>query len=104
MTVSQQMSRVATHDATNIQTLMPALYGKPRSQRSIANQAIGIAIGNENSTSRVKSRDKSNTTLDADPPRTFLTPISFTRCSVVNVARPNNPRQAIRIVSAEKVV
>ncbi len=37
-----------------------------------------------------------------EAPNTFLIPISLMRCSVLNVARPNNPSDAMKMASPLK--
>src|SRR5688500_2347566 len=76
-------------------------YAKSLSHWFIAHHVTGIAITIAITTSLMKSLEISVTMPATDEPNTFLIPISFVRCSAVKVARPNNPRHAIKIASAE---
>ena len=66
--------------------------------------ANGAAIANEMQTRMIKSFVSKETILDTEAPRTFLTPISFTRCCAANVISPQRPRQEISIVSTENIL
>ena len=54
-------------------------------------------------TSFKKSLAKSPITLETDAPSTLRTPISLVRRSVLYVAKPNKPRQEIKMASPAKV-
>ena len=43
------------------------------------------------------------TMFDAEAPNTLRTPISFVRCSAVNVAKPKRPRQEIKMARNAKM-
>src|SRR6185312_5319578 len=55
-------------------------------------------------TSFKKSFDSMETISPALAPSTFLTPISFARCSAAKVINPSKPRQAIKIARTENVI
>jgi len=59
---------------------------------------------NENITSLKKSLDNILMICSTLDPSTFLIPISLNRCSAVNVIKPNNPKQATKMVSVENIV
>src|SRR6266496_3226211 len=75
------------------------LYAKLLSQLSIANHAIGTAITTAININLVNPVDNRYTTLNTEAPNTFLTPISFVRCSAINADKPYNPIQEIKIAS-----
>ena len=68
----------------------------------MTHQAIGEAMTIEMATSFRKSFESSDTIPVTLAPSTFLTPISFVRCSALNVAKPNKPRQEIRMAITVK--
>ncbi len=68
----------------------------------MAYHAIGEAMQMEIATSFKKSFESKPTMLATLAPNTFLTPISLVRCSALKVARPNKPRQEIRIAMKVK--
>src|SRR5450432_540415 len=55
-------------------------------------QDNGTAIRKEMITSITKSRESRFQTLKTEAPSTFLTPISFFRCSATKDVNPNSPR------------
>ncbi len=57
--------------------------------------AIGEAIKKAMHTSFRKSLEMSATTPETLAPNTLRIPISLVRCSAVNVAKPNKPRQMV---------
>src|SRR5580658_3230511 len=67
-------------------------------------QAMGVAIKRESSTSATNSFDRSAQRLSIEAPNTFRIPTSRVRCSARKEARPNNPRQEIRMASSENDV
>ena len=69
------------------------LYAKFSNHLSMKYQASGNAISIATAMSLIKLPDNMATMFDTDAPRTLRTPISLVRCTAVNVARPNNPRQ-----------
>src|ERR1700730_9979790 len=58
-------------------------------------QDNGTAIRKEMITSITKSRESRFQTLNTEAPNTFLTPISFFRCSATKDVNPNKPRHDI---------
>src|SRR5207344_2791658 len=58
-------------------------------------QDNGTAIRKEMITSITKSRESRFQTLKTEAPSTFLTPISFLRCSATKDVNPNRPRHDI---------
>ncbi|MNT92399.1 hypothetical protein D3C72_2336760 [compost metagenome] len=58
----------------------------------------------EMTTSRINSKDSMRAMSGTLAPITFLMPISFLRWCVVNMAKPNNPRQATKMVRVAKMV
>jgi len=52
--------------------------------------------------STINSFESNNQTSDTDAPSTLRMPISFVRCYAMYAARPNNPRQEIKMASAAK--
>ncbi len=48
-------------------------------------------------------RDSSAMICQVDAPSTLRVPISRVLCSVVNTARPNSPRQAMKMQTAAKM-
>src|SRR5688572_22368623 len=65
-------------------------------------QAKGTPMNNETATRAINSFDNKPHKLNSDAPNTFLTPISFVRCSAINDAIPNNPRQLMKMASIAK--
>ena len=65
----------------------------------MTHQARGTAKTNAITSSTANSRYKSSRICVTEAPNTFLIPISFVRCSVVNEASPNNPKHATKIAS-----
>ena len=63
---------------------------------------IGTAIRKEMPIRPIKSLESKFQTLNTDAPNTFLTPISFLRCSATNDAKPNKPRQEITMANMAK--
>src|SRR5215203_3697179 len=86
----------------NIHQSMSTRYEKSCNHLCITHQATGKAITLAINTSLTKSFDTSNKILETDAPRTFRTPISFVRCTVENMASPNNPRHATKMATAAK--
>ena len=86
-------------DAVITNTIQPIFvrYAKSCNHLFMANHAIGEAMTIAMSTSFRNSLDNNVTILEMLAPSTFLTPISLVRCSALKVARPNNPKQEIRI-------
>src|SRR6516225_7850908 len=78
-------------------------YAKLWSHLFIAHQATGNAIKEATRTSLRNSFESICVTCDTVAPNTFLIPISLVRCSVVYVLKPNRPRQATKMVSAENI-
>src|SRR6185312_3487871 len=75
------------------------LKAKSCSHLYIAYQPTGTAIINANKTSCIKSLDSKVVIFTILAPKTFLMPISLTRCETENEIKPNNPIQAIKMVS-----
>ncbi len=63
------------------------------SMHEIIRKRNGNKKGNNNKHYKIFRKQVPITLTDA--PKTFLTPISFFRCSATNEVRPNNPRQEI---------
>ena len=55
-------------------------------------------------TSLVNSLDSKIDKLNTEAPIDLRTPISLVRCSVVNAANANNPKQAMKIAKLEKTL
>ena len=64
---------------------------------------MGAAMMLAKSVRRRKSPERSRMMRETDAPKTFRMPISLARCWVENDARPNNPRQAMRMARPEKL-
>src|SRR5258705_5688780 len=65
--------------------------------------ARGVAMSIATPMSAIKSFDSNATILLTLAPNTLRMPISLVRISVVYVARPSRPRQAIKIAREEKM-
>src|SRR5688572_10583037 len=92
--------KTAKHPAAkNTHQLILMWYAKSCSQLFIAHHATGKATRADIITSFRKSLDSIETILVTLAPKTLRMPISFTRCSAAYVARPNNPKHAMRIES-----
>ena len=63
-------------------------------------QAIGVAITKEMITRIKKSFDNNCTMPVTLEPSTLRIPISLLRCSALNAARPNRPRQEITMATS----
>ena len=68
-----------------------------------AHHANGTAIRMEIATNSKKFFEINNVMLLTFAPRTRLIPISFERCIVVKAVRPNNPRHAKIMASADAI-
>lgn len=79
-------------------------YAKFCSQLFIAKYPTGIAMIVASNTGFKRSFDNSITIFCVDDPSTFLTPISLMRFAAVNEAKPNKPRQAIKMANAENML
>lgn len=64
--------------------------------------AIGIAIRQEKITNKTKSLDNNRQRFETDAPSTFRMPIYLVRCSAMNEANPNKPRQLIKMARKAK--
>jgi len=73
----------------------------PTGNKADANVYIDLPIATAMST--IKSFDMSATMLLTLAPNTLRTPISLVRISVVYVARPSSPRQAMKIANDENM-
>src|SRR5688572_26430757 len=65
-------------------------------------QASGDAMINAITTSFKKSFDSRVAIFGTEAPNTFLMPISFRRASAIYVARPNKPRQDMKMANTAK--
>ena len=65
---------------------------------------MGEAISNDMVTSFTKSFDNNCHKLNTVAPNTLRTPISLMRCSAINDAMPNKPRQLINMAKPAKQV
>ena len=63
---------------------------------------MGVAMKRDMITKTANSFDNKPHTLNTVAPNTLRTPISFVLCSATKVARPNNPKQEIRIANTAK--
>ena len=77
---------------------------KSSSHLCIKNHDTGRATTAEKITSFMKYLDHSTTICGTLAPNTFLTPISLTRCDMVNADNPNKPKHAINIARQENMV
>src|SRR6185437_16642097 len=77
-------------------------YSKFSSQPCMKYQDVGTAKHSEMRIRLTKSFDSICHTLSTDAPSTLRTPISLVLCAATKEARPNNPRQEIRMVSPAK--
>src|ERR1700730_804228 len=102
LTVSTAMQRAIAAVIRNTSQPIFVRYAKSRSHLLITHQATGDAITIDIATSFKKSFDKSVTIPATLAPKTLRTPISFVRCSALNVANPNNPRQQMRMAMMVK--
>src|SRR5579863_4874221 len=96
--VSNEISMAEMPAARNTHQLMSILYlSYFLSQLSITHHAIGNAIMHDNTISFRKSFDNNEVMPVTLAPNTLRTPISFFLRSAVYAARPNKPRQEIKI-------
>src|ERR1700722_10600184 len=102
--VNSAMIVVDSPAAKNTHPFIFIRYAKPCNQLFMDNHATGKAISAAMATSFIKSFEISITICIALAPSTFLIPISLARCTVMYPARANNPRQAKKIASVEKVL
>ena len=86
----------------NTTQLIVVRYAKLCSHLFITSHARGEAIIAAITTSFKKSVESSATILVMLAPNTLRTPISFMRCSALNVANPNKPKQEIRMATIVK--
>jgi hypothetical protein len=86
----------------NIHQLIFILYAKFCNHLSMISHANGEAMNNAIATSFRKSFENKITMLATLAPSTLRTPISFVRCSALNVASPNKPRHEIRMATIVK--
>src|SRR5687768_51735 len=91
--VIKAMTIAASPANRNIHHEISILYAKFCSHLYIIHHAIGEATSNAIDTNHKNSRDNKANTEAMLAPNTFLIPISFVRCSAVNIARPSSPRQ-----------
>src|SRR3954470_24644663 len=87
------------HEATSTHQDISVRYSNLASQSCSRYTEVGTEIRHEMMTSTTKSFDSILHRLLTDAPITLRTPISFVRCSVTKEARPNSPRQLMRIAS-----
>ena len=87
-----------------IHQLMSILYAYTFSHLFIAYHAKGVAISIEINTNLMKSFDNKATMLVTSAPNTLRIPISLVRSMALYVAKPNSPKQAIKIAKKEKRV
>ena len=99
--VTIAMSNATIVVSTNTVQVIGVLYAKSCSHLFITSQATGEAIRMETVMSFRKSLESRVTIPGTLAPKTFLTPISFVRCSALNVASPNKPKQEIKIAISE---
>src|SRR5678815_4439985 len=100
MNAMQIVSKAAS---INIHHPISILYAYCCSQLFIAYQARGNAIKNASRIGFKKFADNNFIMLADEAPNTLRTPISLVRCSAVNVANPNNPRQEIKMARNAKM-
>src|SRR5258707_11441686 len=93
-----------THDVANIHQDMSVRYSKVCNQLLNANQARGIEMKHERTTTTTKSLESSCHKCATEAPCTFLIPISLVRCSAMYDAMPNRPRQEMTTARVEKKV
>ena len=91
------INRAVTVVITNTVQLILVRYAKSCNHLFITHHATGDAIRMAMPTSFKKSFDSSATIPATLAPNTLRTPISLVRCSALNVARPNKPRQEMRM-------
>ena len=102
--VNQAISRAMPPAIKKVLAPNEIRYSKSASHSFIRKYATGIATSRAINTSFVKSLEKLTTRLLTDAPITLRIPISLVRCSAVYAAKPNNPRQAIKIAREQKIV
>ncbi len=83
--------------ATNIHQLVSMRYAKFWIQAFITRNDTGVAITIAIQTSFINSLETSAIMFATVAPNTFRIPISLERCSAVNAAKLNKPRQEIII-------
>jgi hypothetical protein len=95
--VKNAINKAVAQPVRMIQIVNGALYAKPSSHLLMKYHASGAATKKDMLTSVRKSLDKRETIPVVLAPSTFRMPISLVRCSTLNVVRPNNPRQEIKM-------
>src|SRR6185437_5026021 len=95
--VANAMINAIIPEAAKIHQLTSMRDANPPSHLFIAYKATGIARAAAINTNIKKSFDNSFTICGMLAPNTLRTPISLTRCDMVNADKPNKPKQAMNM-------